>query len=141
MRQSSFTLTKFWKIPFYIIGRENGHTFYHYRNSIYTCNFFPIRLVLISIFFHFCIIGGIEERKCHFGFAIRSRRPTASPCTSTGLQVTVNKFQIPIRETFSRSTSHHAPEFQTCFFENVKNRFGWSKNKQGSFSKPRLYLD
>ena len=92
-------------------------------------------------FFHFCIIGGIEERKCHFGFAIRSRRPTASPCTSTGLQVTVNKFQIPIRETFSRSTSHHAPEFQTCFFENVKNRFGWSKNKQGSFSKPRLYLD
>ena len=44
-------------------------------------------------FFHFCIIGGIEERKCHFGFAIRSRRPTASPCTSTGLQVTVNKFQ------------------------------------------------
>lgn len=62
-------------------------------------------------FFHFCIIGGIEERKCHFGFAIRSRRPTASPCTSTGLQVTVNKFQIPIRETFSRSSSHHAPEF------------------------------
>ena len=94
-----------------------------------------------NFFFHFCIIGGIEERKCHFGFAIRSRRPTASPCTSTGLQVTVNKFQIPIRETFSRSTSHHAPEFQTCFFENVKNRFGWSKNKQGSFSKPRLYLD
>ena len=50
-------------------------------------------------FFHFCIIGGIEERKCHFGFAIRSRGPTTSPCTSTGLEVftiVVGRFRLEL---------------------------------------------